>query len=40
MAPPLTCVEPDRAVVADYEDFYRRWRGLGAVLRRAGAETH
>ena len=40
MAPPLTCLEPDPAVVADYQDFYRRWQGLDAALRRAGAETY
>jgi autoinducer 2 (AI-2) kinase len=40
MAPPLTCLEPDPAVVADYQDFYRRWRGLDAALREAGAETY
>ena len=40
MAPPMTCLEPDPAVVADYEDFYRRWQGLDAALRRTGAETY
>jgi sugar (pentulose or hexulose) kinase len=40
MAPPLRCLEPDPAVVADYQDFYRRWRGLDTALRKAGAETY
>lgn len=40
MASPLRCLEPDPAVVADYQDFYRRWQGLDAALRRAGAETY
>ena len=40
MAPTLTRLEPDPAVVAGYEDFYRRWQGLDAALRRAGAEAY
>jgi sugar (pentulose or hexulose) kinase len=40
MAPPLSSLEPDPAVVADYQDFYRRWQGLDAALREAGAETY
>jgi autoinducer 2 (AI-2) kinase len=40
MAPPLACLEPDPPVVADYQDFYRRWQGLDAALRKAGAETY
>jgi sugar (pentulose or hexulose) kinase len=40
MTPPLRRVEPDPPVVADYQDFYRRWQHLGSVLREAGAETY
>jgi len=40
MAPPLICLEPDPAAVADYEDFYRRWQSLDAALRKAGTETY
>jgi sugar (pentulose or hexulose) kinase len=40
MAPPLTRLEPDPAVVADYQDFYRRWQSLDAALREAGAGTY
>lgn len=40
MAPPLTRLEPDPAVVADYEEFYRRWQGLDAALRGAVAEVY
>jgi len=40
MAPASSCLEPDPPTVADYEDFYRRWQGLDAALREAGAEAY
>jgi len=40
MALPLTYLEPDPAVVGDYQDFYRRWQRLDAALREVGAETY
>jgi len=40
MAPPLRRVEPDPSIVADYQDFYRRWQHLDSALRQAGAETY
>jgi sugar (pentulose or hexulose) kinase len=40
MATPMRRVEPDLSIVADYQDFYRRWQHLDSALRQAGAETY